>query len=120
MGRKTFADLKQAGGAAKACSRLVLTRDKSPLEEGASVAASLPDALAQAQTLPGETIWICGGERLYREALPLANRLHLTLVHAQAEGDTFFPDWRPYFKKVIFATPSRDSRYRYTFFIMEP
>jgi len=39
-----------------------------------------------------EKIFICGGESIYRQALPLANRIDLTLIHGQYEGDTFFPD----------------------------
>jgi dihydrofolate reductase len=39
-----------------------------------------------------EKIFICGGETIYRQALPLANKIELTLIHKQYEGDTFFPE----------------------------
>jgi len=39
-----------------------------------------------------EKIFICGGESIYRQALPLANRIDLTLVPGQYEGDAFFPE----------------------------
>jgi len=47
-----------------------------------------------------EKIFICGGESIYRQALPLANKIDLTLVKGQYEGDTFFPEiddacWTP-------------------------
>ena len=47
-----------------------------------------------------EEIFIIGGGEIYREALPLADRLYLTLVQSEAEGDTFFPDYSA-FKKII-------------------
>jgi len=39
-----------------------------------------------------EKIFICGGETIYRQALPLANKIDLTLIPGQYEGDTFFPE----------------------------
>ena len=48
-----------------------------------------------AESLPGE-LNVCGGQRIFEEvlALPRPMRLHLTLVHAEVPGDTFFPEWR--------------------------
>lgn len=46
---------------------------------------------------PDHTIFVIGGSRLYEAAMPLANRMELTVVHQMHEGDTFFPyftlDW---------------------------
>jgi dihydrofolate reductase len=47
-----------------------------------------------------EKIFICGGESIYRQALPLADKIELTLIYGQYEGDTFFPEidaacWTP-------------------------
>ena len=39
-----------------------------------------------------EKIFICGGESIYRQAMPFANKIDLTLIHGQYEGDTFFPE----------------------------
>ena len=39
-------------------------------------------------------VWVIGGAIVYRQCLALARRIHLTLVHAQIEGDTFFDGWR--------------------------
>jgi dihydrofolate reductase len=58
----------------------------------------LPAALAAA----GDTaeIFICGGSEVYREALPLARRIYLTLVHRMVEGDIFFPELPQDFREV--------------------
>jgi dihydrofolate reductase len=94
----------------------------SPRPTGRAVtpltAANVPDAFALAQTLPGE-IMICGGQRIYEETLPLADRLLLTLVHAEVPGDTWFPEWRHLPWRETWKRESRDANYRYTFFTLE-
>jgi dihydrofolate reductase len=82
----------------------------------AQSAPSLPDALAIAESHSGE-IFICGGERIYEEAieLPQAARLYLTLVHSDVPGDRFFPDWRAIFTREIGRRESADANWRYTF-----
>jgi len=97
---------------------VVITRDKSLASARVPVAASVTDALAIAQTLPGE-IMICGGQRIYEETLPLADRLYLTLVHAGVEGDTYFPEWRHLAWRETWQRESADANYRYTFSILE-
>jgi dihydrofolate reductase len=81
-------------------------------------AANVPDALAVAQTLPGE-IMVCGGQRIYEETLPFADRLLLTQVHAQVEGDTEFPEWRHLAWRETWRRDGADANYRYTFTILE-
>jgi dihydrofolate reductase len=81
-------------------------------------AASVPAALALAQTLPGE-IMICGGQRIYEETLPLADRLLLTLVHSEVPGDTFFPEWRHLPWRETWRQEGRDANHRYTFLQLE-
>ncbi len=82
------------------------------------VAASVPEALAIAQSLSGE-IMICGGQRIYEETLPLINRLYLTLVHAEVPGDVFMPEWRHLPWREAERRESRDANYRYTFLTLE-
>ena len=66
--------------------------------------------------LPGE-IYVCGGERIYAEAidLPQAERLYLTLIHANVPGDRHFPDWRSIFPHEIERRKSSGAGWNYTF-----
>lgn len=82
------------------------------------VCPDVPAALAVAQTLPDE-IMICGGQRIYEETLPLADRLLLTLVHADVPGDTWFPEWRHLKWRETWRRESADANYRYTFSILD-
>ncbi len=88
MGRRTFQSLP-TGPLPKRRNIVLSTRLQHV--DGCEVYTSLPEALAHC---PGEEVFIIGGERLYREALPLAQRMHLTLVHATpTDADAFFPEF---------------------------
>jgi dihydrofolate reductase len=83
-------------------------------------APSLAEALQQAEDLPGE-IYVCGGQKIFEETLRLDRplRLHLTLVHAEVDGDRFFPEWRTQPWKEVSRRESADAHYRYTFHTLD-
>jgi dihydrofolate reductase len=99
---------------------IVVTSRPELLRNPARGTTSLTEALELASEWQGE-IFICGGERIYAEAiaLPQAERLYLTLVHADIPGDRFFPDWTPFFKRAIQRRDSSESAWSYTFLTLE-
>jgi len=97
---------------------VVITRDHSLASPRVRVADDVPAALAIARTMPGE-IMVCGGQRIYEEFLPLADRILLTLVHAEIPGDTWFPEWRHLPWRETWRQESADANYRYTFSELE-
>ena len=99
---------------------VVVTRNRQLANDQVRVAGSLPAALAFAEDLPGE-IHVCGGQRIYEETLALGRpmRLHLTLVHAEVPGDTFFPEWRHLTWRELDHRDSADAGFRYTFYTLE-
>ena len=88
MGRRTWESLP---GLLPRRRHLVLSRDPAFRADGCTVVTSLDAAIAAARDAP--ELMIIGGASLYAEALPRADRLHLTLVHASIEGDVRFPSW---------------------------
>lgn len=94
MGRKTFHSI---GKPLPGRETVVLTRDTHFSAEGVHVAHSLDAAMAKAQALgqamSAHAVIIGGGTEIYAQALPLADKLELTLVHATPEGDALFPEW---------------------------
>lgn len=122
MGRICFETWSKA--AADGRRPVVISRNRALERAGVRVTASLPAALAIADTLPG-AIYICGGQRIYEEtfALAAAGRrsliLHLTLVHAEIAGDTLFPEWRQLAWRETARRESADANYRYTFLTLE-
>ncbi len=88
MGRKTWESL---GRALPGRRNLVISRDPGYAAPGAEVCASLAEALLRCAG--AAEVFVIGGAQLYRAALPLAQRLWLTEVHASADGDAYFPQW---------------------------
>ncbi len=90
MGRKTFESI---GRALPGRLNLVMTRAPEFRPADCVVVGSLESACAAAGA--GSTLMVIGGAEIYRQCLPFANRIHLTLVHARVEdGDAFFSGWR--------------------------
>lgn len=105
MGRKTFESIVQyVGKPLPGRTNIVVTRDPGytrGCEErgltGVKVAHSLQDAIVIAKAENPTEVHIGGGAQLYAQALPLVSRLHLTLINASAEADTYFPEYAAQF-----------------------
>lgn len=91
MGRKTHDSI---GRALPGRSNIVVSRDPAcRVAEGCDLAESLADGLAKAARAPGgDEIMVIGGAELFRQVLPLADRIYLTRVHAKLPADTWLPD----------------------------
>ncbi len=91
MGRRTFASI---GKPLPGRQTIVLTRDRAFAADGVLVAHDLPEALALARAFVvragADSIVIGGGAQVYREAMALADLLHVTWVHAMPDGDAVF------------------------------
>jgi dihydrofolate reductase len=87
MGRKTWESLPKRPLPGR--PNIVISQSLNAVTE-AKVFASLQAAVAHCAEY--EKVFICGGASVYAEALPLANRIELTVIHRQYEGDAFFPE----------------------------
>lgn len=89
MGRRTFESI---GRPLPNRTNMVLSRDPDYVADGCWVYDSLADAVTAAAVAPGgEQVWIIGGGDLYRTTIDIADRLELTVLDAEIEGDTYFP-----------------------------
>lgn len=93
MGRKTWESLPPRFRPLPGRRNIVITRQAAYPAEGAEVANSLEIALKMAST--AKTVFIIGGEQIYRQALPLATQLEITEVALSPEGDAWFPEILP-------------------------
>jgi dihydrofolate reductase len=89
MGRKTFDSI---GRPLPKRRNIVVTRNRAWTHEGVDVASSLADAIALAGDEPASII---GGAQVFKEALPLADRMIVTHIDAVYRCDTFFPEIDP-------------------------
>lgn len=94
------------------------SRNKFGMTTIGVVSNSLDEALKIVETRNDREVFIIGGGQIYEQAMPLADRLYLTLVEGEFEADTFFPDYSE-FKKVVSQEKGESGKYRYTFFILE-
>ncbi len=105
MGRKTFESILAAiGKPLPGRTNIVVTRNIDFVNRyDVMVAGSVEGAIDKAKGAPGgEEVFIGGGGEVYRQALPFTDRLYLTLIDDEKEGDSFFPEYEEEFNNVIF------------------
>ena len=90
VGRKTWESI---GKALAGRTILVVSRGRPALPPGVTLSPSLEAALDTARAAGETEAFVGGGAELYAQALPLADRLYLTRVHATFDGDTLFPPY---------------------------
>lgn len=116
MGRKTYESI---GRVLPNRTNIIVTRDTNYVVDGTIVVHSLEEALEVAKKSPGsEEIFIFGGGEIFRLALPIVNKLYLTIVEGDFNADTFFPDYSE-FKTVISEVEGESGEYKYRFLELE-
>ena len=87
MGRKTW---QAIGRPLPGRQNIVVSRNPDFHADGVDLATSLEDAALMSES---DEVMIIGGGQLYALALPLAQRMVLTLIDIEPEADTWFPEW---------------------------
>lgn len=123
MGRKTFESI---GRPLPGRTNIVVTRNPEFEAADIKLANSLQEAIALAESVAFidgmEEALVIGGEELYRQALPEADRLYLTQVHAEVQGDAHFPEfdrerWQEIAREDFSAV--EPNPYDYSFLVLE-
>lgn len=117
MGRRNYESI---GRPLPQRRNIVLSADPDYQAPGCQVRHSLAAALAAAGDDP--EIFIIGGANLYAQTIPLAERMYLTLIEAEFEGDAWFPEydereWREIAREE--RTPDTDNPYRFSFLTLQ-
>ncbi|GCD80633.1 dihydrofolate reductase [Schleiferia thermophila] len=90
MGRRTYESI---GRPLPNRINVVITRNRDFHPQGVEIFHSLQEAIKAKNDC--EKLYIAGGADIYRQALPLAHRMELTIVHRDYDADTWFPEWNP-------------------------
>ncbi|MCC7305791.1 MAG: dihydrofolate reductase [Alphaproteobacteria bacterium] len=98
------------GGAAKKVSEGPFLY--SSIEEGIKAAKDM------AEKMGVDEIFITGGGEIYKQTLPITDRLYLTVIDREYEGDTYFPDWEAHAWNTV-SKDHRDGDPAFTFFVLE-
>jgi dihydrofolate reductase len=88
MGRKTYDSI---GRLMPKRHNIIISRS-SPNIPGADVCPSLDEAIKKAKTY-NKTIFIIGGAQIFKEALPIADKMYLSFIKKDYDGDTYFPEF---------------------------
>lgn len=114
MGRKTFESL--GGKPLPKRTNIIITRQSSYQSPSSTVVGSLDEALQYVGQTNDSEPFVIGGGEIYRQALPFAQRIYLTIVHTKIDGDTFFPEFDPEEWQVTEKTPmSADENHDFPF-----
>jgi dihydrofolate reductase len=114
MGRRTWESI---GRPLPGRMNIVVSRNPDYAAPGATVVGSLEEAWAAAGN--AEEACVIGGTSLFAEALPIADRIHLTEVDAEVQGDTWFPPFdRSGWSELEVERHSRDERHEHPFRIV--
>lgn len=108
MGRKTYESI---GRPLPGRQNIVISRDPSLNIEGVKVTTSIEEAIKLAGDV--EEVMIIGGGSVYATCLPKADRLYVTYIEADIEGDTQFPDWGDGWQESHSETYSADEKNAY-------
>ena len=122
MGRLSFESL--GGKSLPGRVNIIVTRNREYRKENCLVFHSLEDALAAGDQHKQEEVFILGGGKIYAEALDkgLVNRMYITEIHGEFEGDTYFPRFdRSTWEEVKREDHEADEQnpYPYTFVVYE-
>lgn len=102
MGRKTFESI---GRPLPNRHNIVISRQIEPSDNkisNVSWVKSIDEAISLAQAQQPDEVFIIGGGNIYQQVLPLIDRLYLTHIDAELQGDTYFPDYLPEQWQVIY------------------
>lgn len=110
MGRKTYESI---GKPLPNRRNIIITRNSDYKAEGCEIVNSLEEALM----LCNNNCFIIGGGEIYKQSLPLADKLYLTVINEDFEGDTFFPEVGNDWVKVSREDhePDDKNKHRYSF-----
>lgn len=117
MGRKTYESM---GRALPNRRNIVISSQPDLKIEGCEVVNSIEKAI---EICKGEEeVFIIGGGNIYKQSLPICNRIYLTIVHHSFEADTFFPelntqDWKEVSREDHHADEKHP--YNYSFIVLE-
>jgi len=113
MGRKTFESI---GKPLPGRQSIIITRDENFSFEGTIVAHSLEEAVDEAKKSGANEAFIIGGGDIYNQVQDIADKLYITEVHTDTEGDTFFKIQKPDLWKEIEKTHhQKDEKHVFSF-----
>ena len=118
MGRKT---MDHMGKVLDGRTNIAISRNKDFVFPGAVVCSTVEEAVKKAETSQGgnEEVFIFGGAQIYELALPLTDRLYMTIIQDERPADAFFPDYSEFKTVVEKSEVMEDNGIKYYYLTLE-
>ena len=119
MGRRNF---EANGKALPNRLNIVVTRNTNFIAPGCIVVSSIKDALKYSESKGASKVFIVGGGEIYQASLDITDKIYLTIIDTNIEGDVFFPELNmDHWRVISEEAHSADVRnpYNYTYYIFE-
>jgi len=120
MGRKTFESILDVlGQPLPNRTNIVITHQADYQARDVITVNSVDKALSQAKALDDREVFIIGGQQIYQQTLDQADRLYLTVVESDQEGDAWFPDYDKIFNKITELQKMKHGELEYAWITLE-
>lgn len=125
LGRKSFESMvwyyDKSGNPLPGSLYIVITHNKEykPARENAVVAHTIDEAFWMAKEKEKEEVFIIGGQKIFEQTIDKVDKLYLTIVRGDFQGDAFFPDYSMFIKEIAREDHSTDGGLRYSFVDLE-
>jgi dihydrofolate reductase len=119
MGRKTYESI---GKPLPGRKNIVITRNAGYKAEGITVIHSIEEAIGAAKEAGAKEIFVIGGAEIFNSLFTKADRIYLTRIHHQFDGDVFFPEVKEEEWKLVkeqHCEPDEKNAYAHTFQVWE-
>ena len=116
MGRKNWESIPEKFRPLPDRKNIVVTRNSKFKDDGASVVNSIEEAIEEARSSEDEEIFIIGGGEIYKLGFKYVDRLYITEIYAEVDGNTYFPEWnKKDWKEISRISHPSDEKHEYSF-----
>ena len=116
MGRKNWESIPEKYRPLPGRKNIVVTRNKEFQDNGATVVNSIEKAIEVSRASEDEEIFIIGGGEIYKLGFKYVDKLYITEIYAEVDGNTYFPEWnKKDWKEVSRISHPSDEKHEYSF-----
>jgi dihydrofolate reductase len=115
MGRKTWESIPLEYRPLSSRTNIIISRNSDYRAPGAHIAHDIASAIEYGEHMHNQDLFIIGGSQIYEETLPYIDKLYITLVDGEFQGDTFFPEFETKFPHIIQSEKGIDNGIHYEF-----
>ncbi|MEC7851219.1 MAG: dihydrofolate reductase [Bacteroidota bacterium] len=116
MGRKNWESIPEKYRPLPGRKNIVVTRNKGFQDNGATVVNSIEKAIEVSRASEDEEIFIIGGGEIYKLGFKYVDKLYITEIYAEVDGNTYFPEWnKKDWKEISRISHPSDEKHEYSF-----